>query len=96
QDMLKERLDCATFTEGSPASDHSALRVLAIEVGLPEAEVDAVLKSDRYSEAVRADEVQARAYGISGVPFFVIDGKYGISGAQPADVVLQTLEQAWS
>ncbi|MGZ6801125.1 MAG: DsbA family oxidoreductase, partial [Mycobacteriaceae bacterium] len=45
---------------------------------------------------VRADEVQARAYGISGVPFFVIDGKYGISGAQPADVVLQTLEQAWS
>jgi predicted DsbA family dithiol-disulfide isomerase len=96
QDMLKERLDRATFTEGSPASDHSALRVLAVEVGLPEAEVDAVLKSDRYSEAVRADEVQARAYGISGVPFFVIDGKYGISGAQPADVVLQTLEQAWS
>jgi hypothetical protein len=45
---------------------------------------------------VRADEAQARAYGISGVPFFVIDGRYGISGAQPADAVLQALDKAWS
>ena len=96
QDDLKERLDAATFTEGSPASDHSALRALATQVGLPEVEVDAVLTSDRYSDAVRADEAQARAYGISGVPFFVIDGRYGISGAQPADAVLQTLDKAWS
>jgi predicted DsbA family dithiol-disulfide isomerase len=96
QDALKERLDAATFTEGSPASDHGALRALAVEVGLPEVEVDAVLASDRYSEAVRADEEQARAYGISGVPFFVVDGRYGISGAQPADAVLQTLDKAWS
>ena len=96
QNELKERLDAATFTEGSPASDHSALRALATQVGLPEVEVDAVLTSDRYSDAVRADEAQARAYGISGVPFFVIDGRYGISGAQPADTVLQTLDKAWS
>ena len=79
-----------------PASDHSALRALALQVGLPEVEVDAVLTSERYSDAVRADEAQARAYGISGVPFFVIDGRYGISGAQPADAVLQTLDKAWS
>jgi predicted DsbA family dithiol-disulfide isomerase len=96
QDELKERLDSATFTEGSPTSDHPALRALALQVGLPEAEVDAVLASDRYSDAVRADEAQARAYGISGVPFFVIDGRYGISGAQPADAVLQTLDKAWA
>jgi predicted DsbA family dithiol-disulfide isomerase len=96
QDELKERLDRATFTEGSAVSDHSSLRALAMQVGLPEAEVNAVLTSDRYSEAVRADEAQARAYGISGVPFFVIDGRYGISGAQPADAVLQTLDKAWS
>ena len=96
QDQLKERLDAATFTEGSPASDHSALRALALEVGLPAVEVDAVLASDRYADAVRADEAQARAYGISGVPFFVVDGRYGISGAQPADAVLQTLDKAWS
>ncbi len=96
QDALKERLDRATFTEGSPASDHAALRAFAVEVGLPATEVDAVLASDRYADAVRADEAQARAYGISGVPFFVVDGRYGISGAQPADVVLQALEQAWA
>ena len=96
QDELKERLDRATFTEGSPVSDHSALRALSTQVGLPEAEVDALLTSNRYSDAVRADEAQARAYGISGVPFFVIDGRYGISGAQPADAVLQTLDKAWS
>lgn len=96
QDTLKERLDRATFTEGSPASDHGALRALAVEVGLPEERVSAVLASDDYAADVRADEDQARAYGISGVPFFVIDAKYGISGAQPADAVLQALEQAWS
>ncbi|MCW2594577.1 MAG: 2-hydroxychromene-2-carboxylate isomerase/DsbA-like thioredoxin domain [Jatrophihabitans sp.] len=96
QDALKERLDRATFTEGSPPSDHSALRGHAVEVGLPAEAVDAVLASDRYADAVRADEEQALEYGITGVPFFVIDGRYGISGAQPADVVLQTLDTAWS
>ncbi|UZJ25712.1 DsbA family oxidoreductase [Rhodococcus antarcticus] len=96
QDTLKERLDRATFTEGSPASDHEALRSLALEVGLPQERVEAVLGSDEFAADVRADEDQAHAYGISGVPFFVIEGKYGISGAQPADTVLQALEQAWS
>jgi len=96
QDALKERLDHATFSEGSPVSEHAALRGLAIEVGLPADEVDAVLASDAYADAVRADIEQARAYGISGVPFFVVDGKYGISGAQPPEVVLQTLEAAWA
>lgn len=95
QNDLKERLDRATFTEGSPPSDHDALRRLAVEVGLPPEAVDAVLASDRYADAVRADEEQARAYGITGVPFFVIDGRFGISGAQPAEVVLGALEQAW-
>ena len=96
QDKLKERFDHATFTGGSPVSDHAALRALATQVGLPEIEVNAVLTSGRYSDAVRADEAQALAYGISGVPFFVIDGRYGISGAQPAAAVLQTLDKAWS
>ncbi|MDQ6851785.1 MAG: DsbA family oxidoreductase [Actinomycetota bacterium] len=96
QDALKERLDQATFTEGSPPSEHHSLRTLAVQVGMPTDAVDAVLSSDQYADAVRADEEQARAYGISGVPFFVIDGRFGISGAQPADVVLQTLDHAWS
>lgn len=96
QDELKERLDRGTFTEGLAVSDHEELTALAVEVGLDEAEVRAVLASDRFADAVRADEAQARAYGITGVPFFVIDSKFGISGAQPADLFLQGLNQAWA
>jgi predicted DsbA family dithiol-disulfide isomerase len=95
QDALKERLDRATFTEGSAVSDHAALRALAGEVGVPVGEVDSVLASGRYGDAVRADEAQARAYGISGVPFFVVDGRYGVSGAQSPEVILASLERAW-
>ena len=96
QDPLKERLDRGTFSEGLPSSDSEALTAVAVEVGLPEAEVREVLSGTRYADAVRADEAQAGAYGISGVPFFVVDGRYGISGAQPAELVLSALEQAWS
>ena len=96
QDELKERMDFATFCEGAPISEHPTLRALALEVGLPADEVDDVLATDRYAAAVRADVAQAAAYGINGVPFFVVDAKYGISGAQPPAVVLRTLEQAWS
>ena len=96
QDSLKERLDHATFTEGLPVSDHLALTGVAVRLGLDEIEVKEVLTSDRYADAVRADEAQARDYGISAVPFFVIDGKYGIAGAQPPDVMVDALERAWA
>jgi predicted DsbA family dithiol-disulfide isomerase len=92
---LKERLLRATFTEGEPVADSDALQRLAVEVGLPEDGVREVLGSDRYADAVRADEQQAIAYGITGVPFFVVDAKYGVSGAQPADVLLQVLQRAY-
>jgi predicted DsbA family dithiol-disulfide isomerase len=95
QDQLKERFDKGTFTEGLAVSDHDELTKLAVEVGLDETEVRETLAAGRYADAVRADEAQARAYGINGVPFFVIDGKYGVSGAQPADLFLQGLTQAW-
>ncbi|HET6818718.1 MAG TPA: DsbA family oxidoreductase [Mycobacteriales bacterium] len=90
---LKERLLLATFTEGEPIADRDTLARVAKEVGIDDA--DQVLASDRYSDAVRADEQQAAAYGISGVPFFVVDGKYGVSGAQPADLLLQVLDRAY-
>ena len=92
QDPLKERLDRATFSEGLRVSDHAALTALAVEVGLPEGEVRDVLATDRYADAVRADEAQAAAHGISGVPFFVVDGRYGVSGAQPAETIEQVLD----
>lgn len=95
QDQLKERLDHATFSAGLPVSDHKALAEVAVAAGLDEIDVKEVLTSDMYAGAVRADEAEARAYGISAVPFFVIDRKYGIAGAQPADVITSTLERAW-
>ena len=96
QDAVKERLLRATFTEGEPVGDHEALVRLTAEVGLDPDEARAVLGSDRYADEVRADEAQARAYGISGVPFFVVDGKYGVSGAQPVEALAQVLATAWS
>jgi predicted DsbA family dithiol-disulfide isomerase len=67
---------------------------LAAEVGLDRADVVRSLSDDEYAEAVRADMAQARAYGINGVPFYVIDDRYGISGAQPPEVFTEVLTRA--
>jgi len=92
---LKERLLRATFTDGEPIGERDTLARLATDVGLDADEVRNVLDTDAHVDAVRADEQQAVAYGITGVPFFVVDGKYGVSGAQPADVLLQVLQRAY-
>ena len=94
QDALKERFMAATFTERESIGDPETLARLATEVGLDAEEVRAVLASDAYADAVRRDEQEAAALRISAVPFFVIDRKYGISGAQPPAVLRQALEQA--
>jgi predicted DsbA family dithiol-disulfide isomerase len=94
-DAMKERLMAAYFTEARPVGDTVTLAELAREVGLDPAEVEEVLAGDRFSGEVRHDEARARALGATGVPFFVIDEAYGVSGAQPADVLLAALEQAW-
>ena len=72
------------------------LRRVAVETGLDPARVDEVLGSDEYADAVEADIAQARAYGAGGVPFYVVDQRYGVSGAQPAEVFRQLLERAWA
>ncbi len=95
-DAAKERLLRAYFTEGRPIGDRATLVELATEVGLDPTVVRQVLESQDYAEAVRADEEQARAYGINGVPFFVLDGRYGTSGAQPTEVFTEALTQAWT
>ena len=94
QDALKERFMRAYFTEGAAIGEREVVARLASEVGVPGAAE--VLASDRFAEEVRADEREAQALGIHGVPFFVVDRRYGIEGAQPADLILQALEQAWS
>jgi predicted DsbA family dithiol-disulfide isomerase len=96
QDDVKERLLRATFTEGEPIGDAETLVRLVAEAGLDADEARAVLASDRFAAEVRGDEQQARAYGITGVPFFVVDGRYGVSGAQPAEALGQVLAQAWA
>lgn len=96
QGAVKERLLRAYFTEGEPIADAPTLVRLAGEAGLDPAEAAAVLDSDAYTAEVRADQAEARALGIQGVPFFVLDRKYGVSGAQPAEVLLEVLRQAWA
>lgn len=92
---MKERLMRAYFTEGEAVGDPETLVRLGADVGLDEARVRAVVNGDAHATAVRADEARARSFGVSGVPFFAIDERYGVSGAQPAEVLLDALRQAY-
>jgi predicted DsbA family dithiol-disulfide isomerase len=96
QGELKEALFSAYFTQAINIADHRELRRIATEVGLDATAVDRVLGSDEYAEEVWADIAQAQAYGATGVPFFVLDQKFGVSGAQPADSLRQVLDRAWA
>ena len=95
QPEMKERLMRAYFSARSHGGRVEDLAVLASEVGLDADATREALTSGRFTAAVRADQAQAQAYGINGVPFFVIDGKYGVSGAQPAEAFTQILQQVW-
>ncbi len=96
QRRLKEALLAAYFTRGESMGDHAVLAAAAREAGLDEARVREVLSSREYVDRVQADIAQARAYGAGGVPFFVVDRAYGVSGAQPVEVFAQVLDQAWT
>jgi len=92
---LKELLLSAHFEKGLDTGSAEVLRTLGAEAGLPEDAVVQVLESDQYRAEVEADVDQARALGITGVPFFVLDMKYGISGAQPAELFAEALTTVW-
>jgi len=96
QARVGERLMAAYFTEGRHLGRIEELVALAAEAGLDADAAREALESDRYLDDVRADEQRANAYGINAVPFFVIDGKYGVSGAQPADAFAQIARQVWA
>jgi predicted DsbA family dithiol-disulfide isomerase len=95
QDAAKERLLLGYFTEGEAIGEPEVLVRLAGEAGLDKDEVRALLASDRLTEEVREDERAAAELDIRGVPFFVIAGRLGVSGAQPADVLLSALNKGW-
>ncbi|HEX5827171.1 MAG TPA: DsbA family oxidoreductase [Candidatus Limnocylindrales bacterium] len=91
---IHERLLSAQLVEGEVLDDVDTLARLARELGVPEADTRRVLAGDEFADAVRADIDEAHALGVNGVPFFVLDRRYGISGAQPAELFLEALETA--
>jgi len=94
-DDAEEALFRAYFTEGKNIADHATLTELGIEMGLDETEVKQILESDTYAGEVKHDIAEAGYLGIRGVPFFVMNGKYGVSGAQMVPVFTETLEKAY-
>ena len=96
QDAVKERFFRGYMTEGEAIGEREVLVRLAADAGLDAEEVRGVLASDRFAKEVRGEEEAAQRIGITGVPFFVVGGKIGVSGAQSADVLLGALEQGWS
>ena len=92
QAEMNARLQRAYFSEGQSIGDLDTLAKLAAEVGLDEAEARQALEGGAFAAEVRADLRRAEAIGVTGVPCFVIDEKYAITGAQPAEVILQALD----
>ncbi|MER5932256.1 DsbA family oxidoreductase [Streptomyces sp. NPDC002054] len=96
QNALLDLAFRTNFAADRSVFDPEVLAGLAVEAGLDEAEVRAVLADETaYADAVRADEREAAELGANAVPFFVLDRRYGISGGQPAEVFTRALEQAW-
>lgn len=90
---MTERLLRAYFSESKHIGDHQTLAELAVEVGLNREEVEKMLASDEMADAVRADEQTAQQYRITSVPYFLINKKYALSGAQPTEAFVQALRK---
>ncbi|WGE74867.1 DsbA family oxidoreductase [Actinobacillus equuli] len=95
-DVMNERLMYAYFTENLALAERKNLVKCGEDVGINRELIEKLLDSDQFANEARQDEQEARQIGIQGVPFLVIDGKFGLSGAQPADYMLQALNQAWN
>lgn len=90
---MTERILHAYFTESKHIGDHETLTELAAEVGLNRDEVARMLASDEMADVVRADEQTGQQLGITGVPFFLLNKKYALTGAQPTEVFVQALNK---
>lgn len=93
---IEEQLFIAHFTEGKNIDDSGVLIETGKAAGLDQADIEALLSDHTFTEEVRADEQIAQQIGISGVPFFIINQKLAVSGAQPPATFLGALEQAWT
>lgn len=92
---IEEALFKAHFTDKQNIDDKKILAEIGASIGLDKEEVVEILASDAFEQEVKQDELAARKIGVQGVPFFVVNNKYGISGAQSSEVFLETLEKAW-
>jgi predicted DsbA family dithiol-disulfide isomerase len=95
QDAAEEKIFTAYFTEGKNIDDNETLISIGTQVGLPASEIKQMLDSDQYLKEVQNDIQKAEDLGIRGVPFFVFDNKYAVSGAQSSEVFLNALETSW-
>lgn len=95
-DAAEERVFRAYFTEGRNTADHATLLELGMEIGLDKASVEQMLAMDQYAEAVDHDIYESRQIGVRGVPFFLFNRKYAISGAQQPETFLGALQAAWT
>ena len=96
QTAVKERMLRGYLCEGEAIGLPEVLERLAVDAGLDADEVAAVLTTDAFAEQVRVDEATAASLQVTGVPFFVVDRRYAVPGAQPPELLLQVLEQAWA
>jgi predicted DsbA family dithiol-disulfide isomerase len=94
-DEAEEKLFRAYFTEGKDFGDHDTLISIGKDIGLAEEDIKSALVSDVYAEKVKRDIQEAAEIGIQGVPFFVFDRKYAVSGAQPPEYFQQALKQSF-
>ncbi|WP_226659676.1 DsbA family oxidoreductase [Pseudalkalibacillus hwajinpoensis] len=92
---MSERLFYAFFTESKNIGDHETLALLGEDLGLKAIDIRQFLRTDEFTSQVRQDEAMGSQLGIQGVPFFVFDGKYAVSGAQPVEMFEQALTKAW-
>jgi predicted DsbA family dithiol-disulfide isomerase len=95
QDAMKERLFAAYYTQGQDIGDVDTLVKLGEETGLNGAEIRQMLASEEYLEAVQQDIYEAQQVGVRGVPFYVFNRKYAVSGAQPTEVFKDVLDKVW-
>lgn len=96
QDAAKERLFKAYLEEGLDINDAPTLTRLGAELNLPADQVAQLLNSDAFEQEVRRDEYEAQQIGVRGVPYFVFDDKYAVSGAQPAELFQEVLAKVWA
>ena len=92
--LMATRFAMGALRDGLCVSDPTVLTQLAVETGMVEQDVHEVLSTDAFLDIVRADEMSAREIGVTGVPFFLFNGRVGLSGAQPPEVLVQAMKQA--